>query len=185
MGEIVFQFKENLSFTTVITQISIVPLTEFSTDFSVRRWYKRFPGSLTNNNTYFPFFSFFLTKAMGPAKDMKSLVFNVYFLFSYFILALFKIMKIKERCIGCRKGAGLVRGGAYSSNTVLRKSEAFRFLTFLPTGIKEKKRLGPVALFKISKRWKTKKRNSTNTHRPLQKTLSHRQNTTFVLRYYV
>lgn len=113
-GVIVFQFKENLSFTTVITQISIVPLTEFSTDFSVRRWYKRFPGSLTNNNTYFPFFSFFLTK------DMKSLVFNVYFLFSYFISALFKIMKIKERYIGCRKGAGLVRGGAYSSNTVLR-----------------------------------------------------------------
>ena len=185
MGEIVFQFKENLSFTTVITQISIVPLTEFSTDFSVRRWDKRFPGSLTNNNTYFPFFSFFLTKAMGPAKDMKSLVFNVYFLFSYFILALFKIMKIKERCIGCRKGAGLVRGGAYSSNTVLRKSKAFRFLTFLPTDIKEKKRLGPVALFKISKGWKTKKRKSTNTHRPLQKTLSHRQNTTFVLRYYV
>ena len=92
---------------------------------------------------------------MGPAKDMKSLVFNVYFLFSYFILALFKIMKIKERCIGCRKGAGLVRGGAYSSNTVLRKSKAFRFLTFLPTGIREKKRLGPVALFKISKGWKT------------------------------
>lgn len=141
MGEIVFQFKENLSFTTVITQISIVSLTEFSTDFSVRRWYKRFPGSLTNNNTYFPFFSFFLTKAIKPAKDMKSLVFNVYFLFSYFILALFKIMKIKERCIGCRKGAGLVRGGAYSSNTVLRKSKAFRFLTFLPTGIKEKKTL--------------------------------------------
>ena len=116
---------------------------------------------------------------------MKSLVFNVYFLFSYFILALFKIMKIKERCIGCRNGAGLVRGGAYSSNTVLRKSKAFRFLTFLPTGIKEKKRLGPVALFKISKGWKTKKRNSTNTHRSLQKTLSHRQNANFVLRYYV
>ena len=37
VGEIVFQFKENLSFTTVITQISIVPLTEFSTNFSVRR----------------------------------------------------------------------------------------------------------------------------------------------------
>lgn len=106
---------------------------------------------------------------MGPAKDMKSLVFNVYFLFSYFILALFKIMKIKERCIGCRKGAGLVRGGAYSSNTVLRKSRAFRFLTFLPTGIKEKKRLGPVALFKISKGWKTKKRNSTNTRPPSSK----------------
>ena len=103
---------------------------------------------------------------MGPAKDMKSLVFNVYFLFSYFILALFKIMKIKERCNGCRKGAGLVRGGAYSSNTVLRKSKAFRFLTFLPTGIKEKKRLGPVALFKISKGWKTKKRNSTDTRPP-------------------
>ena len=169
VGEIVFQFKENLSFTTVITQISIVSLTEFSKDFSVRRWYKRFPGSLTNNNTYFPFFSFFLTKAMGPAKDMKSLVFNVYFLFSYSILALFKIMKIKECCIGCRKGAGLVRGGAYSSNTVLRKSKAFRFLTFLPTGIKEKKRLGPVALFKISKGWKTKKRNSTNTRPPSSK----------------
>ena len=106
---------------------------------------------------------------MGPAKDMKSLVFNVYFLFSYFILALFKIMKIKERCIGCQKGTGLVRGGAYSSNTVLRKSKAFRFLTFLPTGIKEKKRLGPVALFKISKRWKTKKRNSTNTRPPSSK----------------
>lgn len=150
-----------------------MPLTEFSTDFSVRRWYKSFPGSLTNNNTYFPFFSFFLTKTIGQRK-----IWSIWFLM--FISCshtscqhCLKSWKSKNLGIACRKGAGLVRGGAYSSNTVLRKLKAFHFLTLLPTGINEKKkRLGPVALFRISKGWKTQKPNSTNTRPPSSKNVT-------------